>query len=83
MKYEGFWGHLVRTLGTFRGVLSYFKACRCELYEHFWAFLGVLKAEKPSQTGFFPEVRTSFCRFDPPGANFGKIFLDDSQDISR
>lgn len=74
---------MVRTLGTFRGVLGYFKALWCGLYEHFRTFLGVLKAEKPSQTGFFPEVRTSFCHFEPSGANFWKIFLDDNQDVGR
>ena len=37
----------------------------------------------PSQTGFFPEVRTSFCRFEPLGANFGNISLDANQGISR
>ena len=73
----------MRTLGTFRGVLGYFKALWCGLYEHFRAFLGVLKAEKPFQTGFFPEVRTSFCRFEPPGANFRKILFDAIQDFSR
>lgn len=72
----------MRTLGTFRGVLSYFKACWCELYEHFRAFLGVSMAEMPSQTGFFPEVRTLFCHFEPSGANFGNISLDASQQFA-
>lgn len=37
----------------------------------------------PSQTGFCPEVRTSFCCFELLGANFWKIFLDDGQDVVR
>ena len=73
----------VRTLGTFSGVLGYIYAPWCGLCEHFGVVLGVSMAEKPLQTAFFPEVRTSFCRFDPPGANFGNISLDASQGISR
>jgi len=56
--------------------LGYIYASWCGLCEHFGGILGVSMAEKPLQTAFFPEVRTSFCHFEPPGANFGNIFSD-------